>query len=948
MLQIKNVTKIYKTKSGETAALKNVSVDFNETGMVFILGKSGSGKSSLLNICGGLDAPTSGELIVKGKSSATFSSKDFDSYRNTYVGFIFQEYNILNEFSVEDNIALALELQGKPKDKELIRSLLRQVDLQDFANRKPNTLSGGQKQRIAIARALIKNPEIILADEPSGALDSNTGKQVFDTLKKLSKDKLVVVVSHDREFAEIYADRIIELKDGEIISDVSKSIVESKEKNDNYSFVGNDTILIKSGSSLSDDDIAKINGFLRESQGDLLLSRNENGIAQYKKQANITDDGSQEVFKDTDTSAIAKTDNTDGAKMISSKLPLRHALKIGASGMKVKPFRFLFTVLLSVISFVMFGMFSTVMFYDSDKIIATSLEETGTTYLKVENSYFYDTVNYSDGDSMTSQSKSAAKLSASDVALIKSKYGDDTVFTYDLKESKILNVTPSQQGDYSDLTGFVPAESSLNYLYGRAPASAYETAISNYTYNVIKNGKYTDPETRREVLISDYSDIKLMIEDGSVLNVVGVYQNHNLPSKQNAKQTENFFSDGLYAYGVITKDTYDKIHPTLGQQFYYKDGFNSLYGINYGIKDHTSVINSIAKKDNAKVTTFAINGSNASDKGIAMSFAAWHWLYGNSFTNAIYSEEATYREFSETVYPDGLTMEQKFNMLSGNIAEELPPATPELLQTNLSDMIDFAKKHSLHIDDTVSFYLEDGRIIVNDLKITALFVSDNISAITDSQTYESLKNACIENYGFFSEDTTAYVPDTDSVLMSAFVQVDADSKVISSLIADCEKVTDNQTSLSIANSLYSSISSVSDIIKVLSKVFLWGGLVLAAFSMLLLFNFISVSISNKKREIGILRAVGAKSSDVFKIFLCESLIIVCVCALISIILTGLVCSAANNSISNQFGIVISVFVFGIIPVAMIIGIALLSALIATFIPVYNFSRKKPVDTIRSL
>ena len=187
MLEIRNLVKVYKTKGGaEVRALDDVSVRFEEKGMIFLLGKSGSGKSTLLNLCGGLDAPDSGEIIIKGRSSKDFSQSDFDSYRNTFVGFVFQEYNILNEFTVEDNIALALELQGKNKNKKQVREILKQVDLESFAKRKPNTLSGGQKQRVAIARALVKNPEIIMADEPTGALDSNTGKQVFDTLKKLS------------------------------------------------------------------------------------------------------------------------------------------------------------------------------------------------------------------------------------------------------------------------------------------------------------------------------------------------------------------------------------------------------------------------------------------------------------------------------------------------------------------------------------------------------------------------------------------------------------------------------------------------------------------------------------------------------------------------------------------------------------------------------------------
>ena len=144
MLEVIHLTKLYKTKGGaDVRALDDVSLRFPEKGMVFLLGRSGSGKSTLLNVCGGLDSPTSGEIVVKGRSSKDFSQSDFDSYRNTFVGFVFQEYNILDEFSVEDNIALALELQGKPKDKKTIEKLLADVDLSGYAKRKPNTLSGG-------------------------------------------------------------------------------------------------------------------------------------------------------------------------------------------------------------------------------------------------------------------------------------------------------------------------------------------------------------------------------------------------------------------------------------------------------------------------------------------------------------------------------------------------------------------------------------------------------------------------------------------------------------------------------------------------------------------------------------------------------------------------------------------------------------------------------------
>ena len=221
MLQVKNLTKRYATKGETVEALHGVSVDVPETGMVFLLGKSGSGKSTLLNLAGGLDAPDEGEIIVKGKSSKDFTPADFDSYRNTYVGFIFQEYNILNELTVGENVALALELQGKPRDKARIDELLAMVDMQGYADRRPNTLSGGQKQRVAIARALIKEPKIILADEPTGALDAKTGKEILLLLKELSKEKLVIVVSHDAEFAHTFGDRILEIADGAIVRDVA-------------------------------------------------------------------------------------------------------------------------------------------------------------------------------------------------------------------------------------------------------------------------------------------------------------------------------------------------------------------------------------------------------------------------------------------------------------------------------------------------------------------------------------------------------------------------------------------------------------------------------------------------------------------------------------------------------------------------------------------------------
>ena len=229
MLDLINVSKTYKSKkTADTNALKNINLKFNNTGLTFILGKSGCGKSTLLNILGGLDTPTSGEIIFKGKSFNSFNGKDYDSYRNTSIGFVFQEYNLVEKFNVFDNVSYALKLQNQKIDENIILDVLDKVGLKELAKRKVNELSGGQKQRVAIARALVKNPSIILADEPTGNLDSESSKTVFEILKKLSLERLVIVVSHDEESAINYGDRIIKLEDGIVIGDTNNQVIENE------------------------------------------------------------------------------------------------------------------------------------------------------------------------------------------------------------------------------------------------------------------------------------------------------------------------------------------------------------------------------------------------------------------------------------------------------------------------------------------------------------------------------------------------------------------------------------------------------------------------------------------------------------------------------------------------------------------------------------------------
>ena len=232
MLELKNISKSYTTGNFTQQALKNINLKFRKNEFVAILGPSGSGKTTLLNIIGGLDRYDDGDLIINGKSTKKFKSREWDSYRNNCIGFIFQNYNLITHISILENIEMGMTLSGKSAKKRRKKALevLEKVGLKDHAHKKPNQLSGGQMQRVAIARALANDPDIILADEPTGALDSKTSVQIMDLIKEIAKDKLVIMVTHNSELADNYANRIVKFKDGELISDSNPIKKNEKEE----------------------------------------------------------------------------------------------------------------------------------------------------------------------------------------------------------------------------------------------------------------------------------------------------------------------------------------------------------------------------------------------------------------------------------------------------------------------------------------------------------------------------------------------------------------------------------------------------------------------------------------------------------------------------------------------------------------------------------------------
>ncbi len=983
MLQVVNLTKIYNSKKGtEVRALDGVTLQFPEKGMVFLLGKSGSGKSTLLNVCGGLDSPSGGEIIVKGRSSKSFSQSDFDSYRNTFVGFIFQEYNILNEFSVEDNIALALELQGKPKNKKAIAQLLEQVDLTGFAKRKPNTLSGGQKQRIAIARALVKNPEIIMADEPTGALDSNTGKQVFDTMKKLSRDKLVIVVSHDREFAEQYADRIIELKDGKVLSDVTKTRQKQQPLTQNVQ--GMDGVLcVKNGAELTDRDFEQIKAFLKNSSSDVVIASGEKDVKNFKKVSRITDSGEKEVFADTDESTIVKKEYTkEDGRFIRSKLPGRHAIKIGLSGLKSKPFRLCLTILLCTVAFVMFGLLSTLNFYNSEQTFRETLTVSSPEFLKADKTYKATVTWYSYGEEEHSyEGAYPARFSDADLKEFEAVTGDRIfggVETY-----LTLSVRNNSQYWSPEIrtVGYLPDGHSLRErITGEYPRQKDEIVLTSYFGDLaVACQIYGADGSPIEITSSQDLIGKKISMDGTTYTVTGLFDcgpvdvKYDLlkdSSERNDRlrmDLEQYLSDGLFRFAFVSEDRIKTLSDRYG---------GKGYGENYYYRPLTSDL--VLPGEEAEYPEWS------GCYYLAMSEVPSAWVYHSisgktapAEGEGIITASAYYRALSEMIQQRINTLQEQeryteaeklyavsdaCNQLSSGrkwIESEDKKGEEVLLSEAEKDALrkqiaPFEAQYAQELTFSFKFFSNSNQASVGDPKnVTVIGFYDTgeeyqeYAVLSDSQvkTLWDEQKLTVESY---EEVTSDYVAPADAIYHYLFLPYDQ-SEAQKDLYWDmyCTKDFGQDASrVSLVGSFVEDLRFADELVKTLSTVFLWVGLVLLLFAVLLFSNFIATSISQKKREIGILRAVGARSFDVFKIFFSESFFISALCSIFAIGACFVGCHFLNQALTASLGA--SLVVFGIPSIAILLAVAFVTAVLATFLPVYNAAKKKPVDSIRAV
>lgn len=1072
MLEVRNLSKIYKigknSKAGSVVALNNVSITFPEKGLIFLLGKSGSGKSTLLNSIGGLDTFDSGEIIIKGKSSKNFSQSDFDSYRNTFIGFIFQEYNVLEEFSVAKNLGLALELQGKNPSKENVEELLRMVDMMEFAKRKPNQLSGGQKQRVAIARALIKNPEIIMADEPTGALDSNTGKQVMETLKKLSAEKLVIIVSHDREFAEIYGDRIIELKDGQIISDVTKKEVEAQKTASGISVIDGEMIHIRKGQQITREDLnALCMAIIDNSKtGDTIISLSDKANEDIKKANSITDEGNKEVFMSTTPEDVSvKAYNPSDFKLIRSTLKFKDSFKMGASALKNKVGKLVFTIFLSFIAFAMFGLIDTFSSFNRGKAIANTVAVNQDKYVSMlkekKGEYSNDAYLYNEEDLKLINEKfpdiTLKPVVGANVRVGEGYYADTYGKTFSISGLETPSNSILKTAFYSGMVHMADenelAKYGLALVCGRLPNQKNEVCLSKRNFEVLKS-QNLDKNLTPELMLSTYNSLYFYNYNyngsgDNYFTIVGIVDDGKDWSQYESLSTEELSANYMLQSKISRELNFGFSHMLFVNKGVYDDYVNSKRDMYLNLFKEDTQLNNI----NARSFKILDGEYNNYCYQTVVGFSSVFTYRGGSILSGTLESPFVDLKDDCIILPsnefsylfNSYDYEEKKSLLNGQT-----PLTIQLKgRIGDADEMEDIKTYTVvgYYDTYYDFYnpivssktseeIESYKSMYSELK---LYNASNCSSISSCETFEESYDLYISDYAqpptlsnfvndklqieylkngasAIQENELFKLKDDEIMLPSSYLynlgsgqelydMIDAglvirfcfdwegESEICSFKVAGvtsgwdnvylsnvglqklcddyltgydyvianlsdnvlinndfinfCEKFGDNNIKYTVQMGATVILDQFEDIFNTLTEVFFWVGVGFAVFAGLLLMNFISTSISYKKREIGILRALGARGSDVFGIFFNESLIIAMINFVLATATTIVTCLILNGLIMNKLGLDLVILSVGIRQIVLMLGISVLVAFLASFLPVMKIAKKKPIDAINN-
>ncbi len=838
MITIKNLHKYYKMDKGKSFhALKGLNIKFPNKGFVFVAGKSGCGKSTLMNVLGGLDTYDKGNLIVGNKSTKNFTPEDMDNYRNSYLGFIFQDFHLIDGETIFENVSLALQLQGYPKEKipKQVTKYLKMVDLLDKKNNKISEISGGQKQRVAIARALIKNPKVIIADEPTGNLDSKTGLLIMKILKKLSKTKLVIMVTHDLDYAEEFADRLIQLKDGEITSD---------------------------------KDFSK-------------LDYSKNGKLRFKR----------------------------------SRFPFNMALKMAWTSVVRKKFRLILTILLFAVSIGLFSFITSFNFYSTEDLFYQFVEETDTR-----------SIQFSEGRNENYELKNS--LDENGVNNLKQRYPSVTFGRMDY--NTLFRVQEcgfdSQLCSYTGRMTYVEEIENLelDILYGTDTLSEQGVIISDVAATYLVNGsEFIDMESLIGKTNEDFEDaginfnlIKFTIDgiyNTNMLNKLKDYdQQIKLGTFQDYQELQKLYQE--YTYVTTNLDTFVETYDMNG-----KADYTDFFYTNVTDKTKSEFIGTMPQNENEVMYTvstiqrlsYDLLSSYVEDGEISQeTLEKKIEPYNNAFSTVCssYSEEYDIDECKLVLEDLLIDVNNLFDMGSGDFDITLTPTSWSRIT-----------------------YEEQEMKSINLTKVTGIALdSRNDSTILSKKALEKYLEEKTNIEGSYSSNTHNLV-----AILSGSTSSNQD--FIRLLDHDYSHTTDASMALNILDTFLN---------PTIMRTFLIISAIFGAFASVLMFSYINQSIRFKRADIGTLRAIGAKGTDVGKIFITEAMIISAIASLFAIVALNYAVIQLNGVVDQSLNLSFNFFYIHWAVYLILLAFAAVIAFISCIIPLIRLIKMSPIDVIR--
>jgi len=986
MLQVKDIVKVYQTGGEDVTALRGVSLSFRESEFVAVLGHSGCGKTTLLNIIGGLDQYTSGDLIINGRSTKEFTDRDWDSYRNHSIGFVFQSYNLIPHQSVLSNVELALTLSGVSKAERRRRAAeaLEKVGLKDQMKKRPNQLSGGQMQRVAIARALVNDPDILLADEPTGALDSETSVQVMDILQEIAQDKLVIMVTHNPELAERYATRIIRVLDGKVVSDSNpydaavQPVVQgkSREKKPSMSFatafsLSLNNLMTKKGRTILTSFAGSI-GII----GIALILSLSSGINAYINQ----------VQEDTLSSypITIEAESVDMSSMITSLMGARHQEEEGE--------READRVYASTI---MFDMLNSMV----DAETTTNNLEAFKAYLDNGGGGIADlaTIRYSydipfdvytkDADGKIVKSDVTAMLEEAMTAL----YGGDYTAYFDTMGGMYQQMNVWEEllpGEDGELVGD-QVKGQYDLLYGTWPQADNEVIL------------FVDQN-------NEISDLML-----SALGLISTQEmTDNLNALQNGESVDT--QERSWSYEELCNTTFKLILPAQRYQADGQRGYTDLGATDSGLQllydsDEAGISLRVvgvarpSEEATASMVTGAIGYTSAlTEKAIAATLdtdvvqaqlddpdtdvitglpfpeenaqeptaeekreAVEEALPGltvqekaAAYTAVMSQPEESYVEDTVSAQMEGMTREDIEEMISQQYAGEMGVDAQRLSDyiAGMSDEELFAQveeaiaqqirqQYAAGVEAQLGALSQDRLAGMLDAALTGdtftddqiLYLYDNFMPPTVSDsTYEEN----LELLGYVDLDS----PSSISLYASTFAEKDA----IADLIQDYNDGVENEEdTITYTDYVALLMSSITDIISGISYLLIAFVSISLVVSSIMIGIITYISVLERTKEIGILRAVGASKKDVSRVFNAETLIVGLGAGLIGIVVTLLLLIPINAILLHLTGLVGLKAALPPVGAGVLVAISALLTIIAGLIPSRMAARKDPVEALRT-